>query len=415
MIEDTPLKQIKKWLREDQYEEKRGNGGKIEKIIITADNGGKCEIELKPYEGGVKTFESSNIHFIWCDEPPSQPIFEAMWARLVEFSGWLIVTGTTVQPDSKYLREMISGDGPLGHFSKFVDIQWIELTIWDNKTLTKQQIDEFVALYKPGTPMYKIRVLGQYSDLEGLVFPSFITEHTAEEGRKIYWHAHPRDYINEERKRHCVRIDGLDYGTDKPFALCNFYFEKNEGPDFETGKPTVDYTLRLEDEIYEGGTHDRQQAGYITERTKKHGIPVVNVADRQISGNPKDGKTTLHIYQEVIPPKYWPKWHMKEKDKRNPLQGLSKINDWFNRVNRVTGKPCFTINEMCINAIKEFNGLLYKSAAQISTARDGITKGPDHIVDLTRYIFSSGFLDNGMLYIKYGKDHSVVKEVLPYY
>lgn len=406
LLEDAPLKQLKKWLRTDQIEEKRGNAGKIEKLIITAANGGKTEIELKPYEAGVKAFESSNIHFIWCDEPPEQRIFEAMWARLVEFSGWIMVTATTVQADSKYLREMIEGDGALGHLRKLVAVDAVELTIWDNLTLTEQQIEEFVAMYPPGTPMHKIRVMGQYAEMEGLVFPSYMQWDIDIHGKRLYLNAFEPGEITDAIKARSIRVDYLDYGKDKPFTFLNAYFTQDKNAEH------IDYTLYIFAEIYMAGLEARAQGKLMRERLEKVGKPDFWFADKQIMGDNRvaQGIKIIDYYKEEIGEELYIIPRALERDKRDPVTGLTKVGEWASRINKVTGNPCLRVSMLCNNTNKEFMGLKWKTSNELSTGKPGVTKGPNHAVDPIRYGFASSLLDGGALYKKFGPNRKKVDD-----
>lgn len=406
LLEDAPLKQLQKWLRPDQYDLKRGNGGKIEKIVITAPNGGETHIELKPYEAGVKAFESSNIHFIWCDEPPEQRIFEAMWARLVEFSGWIMVTATTVQSDSKYLREMINGEGGLGHLRTQVAIDQIELTIWDNLTLTEQQIEEFVAMYPPGTPMHKIRVLGQYAEMEGLVFPGFMQFDIDISGKRMYINGFQPDELTPEVKARAIRIDYLDYGKDAPFTFLNAYFSQDKQGSL------VDYTLWIFAEIYQAGLEARAQGQLMRRRLEEIGSkPVIWFADKQIMGDNRvaQGLKIVDYYREEMG-EWFTTPRALEKDKRDPVTGLTKVGEWVNRENKVTRKPCLRISVLCNHTTKEFMNLKWKTSNELSTGKPGVTKGPNHAIDPIRYGFASGLLDNGLIYQKFGPNRPKIND-----
>lgn len=408
MIEETPLKELMKWLREDQYELKRGNAGKIDKIIITADNGGKTEITLKPYEAGVKAFESSNLHFIWCDEPPPENIFQAMWARLTAKRGWLMITATTVQADSKYLRELAEGSGSLKELRKVVDVDFVEFNIWDNKTLSQQQINEFIALYPPGTPMWKIRVMGQYAELEGLVFTTFMPyTYVQETGDKITWNAYEPDELTEPMKLNSVRFDTTDYGKDKPFSHGVHYFHEDRLM-LADQKELIDYTWFTEAELYEAGLEASQQAELIKQRLEEFGVPVIWVVDKQIMGDNRvaQGDRIVDIYREIIGEKLFPPVRGNEKDKRDPVTGLTKLSSqWVAGINKVTGKPRRRINIRCVSYIKEYMYLRWKPIKDMSTAKPGVTLGANHCIDPDRYTIASGLLDSGGLYQHYHRKY----------
>lgn len=385
MLEETPLQQLKKWLREDEWEEERGNGGKVDKLIIKSGNGLRAELTLKPYEAGVKAFESANIHFIWCDEPPVEQIFQAMWARLVEYSGWLLVTGTTVQRDSKYLRDLIQGEGPLGYLADKDLVEYTELDIWDNKVLSIQQIEDFIAMYPPGSPMYKIRVLGQYSEMEGAVFPTFQQHKERPDGTKYGWNTYEPGELTEDMKRKCLKLGTLDYGKADPFTFCNLYLSASG-------------TLYLDDEFYQSGLEATQQADAMTERIKKHGKPVLVVADAQINNKQGQGPSIHTHYQRQMPEEYFPHIRANIKDKQDLAGGLANLSDRITRVDPETKLPCLRINSRCKKAIFEFEQLTYRPANSLSKE---LTMGADHIIDPLRYLEQSGVLLDNLIYKKY--------------
>ena len=397
LIEQTTLIEFLKWLRPDQYKLVRGNGGRVEQVHVWAPNGGLTIVDLKPYEAGVKEFESSNIDWIWCDEPPTQPILEAMWARLVQYSGWLMVTATTVQPDSKYLRELAEGEGSLARLAREVHVDSIELTMCDNKLLSRKQFAEFVAMYPEGTPMYKIRVMGQYADSEGLVFPNFIT-HIDNGQERLCWNAYNPQDFDEEMRRKAVHFALADYGQDDPFTYLDSYLSKDVKGEI------VDYTWRIHVELYQSGLQARDQGKLIAQRIKEYGTPVLLCADKQILRQQAQGAPIWNFWEEEITAagQIAPAVRANEKDKRDPVTGLAALADWTARINRVTGKPCLLISTACPQTTKEFSGLLWKPASEYSNTRPGVTKGKDHAVDPCRYIVASGLLREGLLYKHYG-------------
>lgn len=391
--------QLEKWLTPEQYQGIKGQGGLIDRIIITAPNGGKTDITFKPYDAGVEAFESDNLHFIWCDEPPSLEIFEAMWARLVEFSGWLMITATTVQEESKYLDDMLKGEGPQAELYKRGLVQHTRMNMWENLNLSRRQIDEFISAFSSDSPMYKMRVMGEYAEKTGKVFKEF-TQFTFINDQPTNWNAYNPNEFTQFEKDKSGMIMGLDYGREDPFACGVLYQDENE-------------TIWLDDLIYQSGLEASVQADMINKLIERNTrIPTICVADRQINNNQAQGNSILSIYKQYIKPEYYMPFRCEEMDKRDPEGAIAWLGNKISTVNPKTGKPYFRINLKCTEALKEFEGLSWKLRKKDTIRQKELTKGKDHVIAFMRYIANSGILNEGFLYKQFVAGNSQVVRVV---
>ena len=122
------------------------------------------------------------------------------------------------------------------------------------------------------------------------------------------------------------------------------------------------------------------------------------------------GKRIIEHYREVIGEDLFPAFRGLEKDKRDPVTGLTNLSDWISSINKVTGRPRFRINIRCNESIKEHMHIRWKASKEMSSSREGVTLGADHCVDPNRYAVQSGLLNNGLLYKKFGPKDKRDKE-----
>jgi phage terminase large subunit-like protein len=389
--------QLKKWLPEDSYKEVKGVKSLTDIINIDLPNGAKATITIMPYEAGVKAFESGNINLIWCDEPPPMDFFDAIWGRMVATRGWLLITATTIQADSQYLDQMIKGEGPKAEFFHQGLVQHARMGIWDNKNLSRREINEFIMSFPVNSPMYRARVLGEFAELEGLVFPNFM-EFQIVDKQRINWNVYSPEEFTEKDKVKCARLDGADYGRDDPFALGNLYYAE-------------DGTLYLDDLIYKSGLEARDQGRLINAKCNEHGKPIVTIADCQVLNNQAQGPSILAIWIDEIEEKNRSIFRCEMSDKKDPVGSLALLGDLITRINPKTGKPYFRIHMRCREAIQEFMNLAWKPHNASSTRQKEYTKGKDHVIAFMRYIVASGVLENGALYQQFQYEKGKIIEL----
>ncbi len=113
VLEQTPLEELTKWLRPDQYKLMK-KGTYIDRVRIFVNKDDKdtySDFILKPYSGGVDIFESANISgIVICDEEIPEDIFRAMIPRMVAHGAWLL-NALTPTHGITYTKDIVEGAG----------------------------------------------------------------------------------------------------------------------------------------------------------------------------------------------------------------------------------------------------------------------------------------------------------------
>jgi len=378
--------QLKKFLKADSYNEIKGAKSLTDQILLTAPCGTPVEITMMPYEAGVKAFESGNIDLIWCDEPPPLGFFGAIWGRFTKTRGILLVTATTVQGDSQYLDQMINGEGPKEELYRMGLVEHVRMSVWDNMTLSLREIEEFVGGYTRDSWEYRSRVMGEYAEMEGLVFPG-VEEYKIIDGETVSWHAYDPTEFTQEMKDKCARVDGLDYGRGVEFANGNLFLEE-------------DGTIRYEAEIYQAGLEAADQARLMRQQWKEHGKPSIVVADAQIAGenHSHTGPSILQTYYSHIPMEETPMFRTEWSDKQDVQGSIAMLGNLLKTINPKTGKPMLRFNVRCRGALNEIKNLAWKPYNESSTQQKEYTKGKNHVIAFLRYLCKSGILQGNLMY-----------------
>jgi phage terminase large subunit-like protein len=172
------------------------------------DNG--SVVYIKSEEAGREKYGAAKIHWCWCDEEHSKPVWDEIKMRLIDYNGRVWTTMTPLKGKTwvyyKYLEntEGVDLKGPVVSYltksfnpvtRKVEDIEprairWdnknvsvLRMSIYDNynpNTLVSNLPAEALAEVEEenaGTSMYLARIHGEFVSVEGLVFDAFGFEH----------------------------------------------------------------------------------------------------------------------------------------------------------------------------------------------------------------------------------------------
>ena len=369
VLEQTPLEELTKWLRKDQWRLIR-KGTIIDRVRVYVkrekrdDDSIYSDYIFKPYSGGVDIFESANVSgCIMCDEEMPRDIFDAIIPRMVAHGAWLM-NALTPTHGITYMKDVLDGDGDYAGLKGANLVQSVQAKTEDNlanidpsmylamiarlavhdrngRLLAEDGsiIEDPSKLLDPKypkkpklTPMGKIRLSGDFASVDGRVYRIYRSLNGES------WHdAGIEELPNLDE---CVITAMSDYGRGDEFVFVLIAIDKNE-------------THWCFAEIYEKNMETHEQALAIYELCEKHGVrPVITVADSQIKNNKASGGTILQDYETVTFPMGHEKegqvilghnftlWHCSSKLKLNPpvaRQGIGQKLD----INPVTNKPFY--------------------------------------------------------------------------
>lgn len=191
--------------------------GVWDKIILR--NG--STIGFKSCEMSVKTFQGTNLDYVWFDEEPDYAIFRECKARLLDRKGDLWVTMTPLYGmDWSY-------DYFVDKEKKSKDAQVFTASMWDNaKSKGGYLDDEEIRRFEDSIPdpiERRIRVYGEYLNQAGRIYKQF--------DRNIH--------CLEQLPRHFVQQDG----TMSPHF--DYYVVIDTGRAFAAGYFLVDYLANV--------------------------------------------------------------------------------------------------------------------------------------------------------------------------
>lgn len=154
---------------------------------FTLINGASCE--FKTYRQAVVSFQGDDLDVIWFDELPPLPIFLEAQKRLWDRGGTILVTATSVEGVTPFVREILASattkatryaglakrELPTYQQNKAFgcDIHYLWTT--DNPYIDQEQIERDAA--KMPQSEIELRIYGIPSNLAGVVYPNFSTVH----------------------------------------------------------------------------------------------------------------------------------------------------------------------------------------------------------------------------------------------
>lgn len=369
VLEQTPLEELTKWLRKDQWRLIR-KGNVIDRVRVYVKREKKDDDSIysdyifKPYSGGVDIFESANVSgCIMCDEEMPRDIFDAIIPRMVAHGAWLM-NALTPTHGITYMKDVLDGDGDYAGLKGADLVQSVQAKTQDNilniepsmylamiarlavhnrdgKLIAEDGsiIEDPKRLLDPNfkkkpklTPMGKIRLDGDFASVDGRVYRIYRSLQGSS------WHDAGLEELPNLKE--CVITAMCDYGRGDDFVFVLIAIDKNDTHWFFA-------------EIYEKNLETHEQALAIYDLCEKHDVrPVITVADSQVTNNMASGGTILQSYLEAVFPlghqregevilgHRFTLWYCKSKLKKNPpvaRQGIGQKLD----INPKTGKPYY--------------------------------------------------------------------------
>jgi phage terminase large subunit-like protein len=147
----------------------RNQQGALTKAILK--NG--SILDLKSHDQDLKVFEGSDYDYLWCDEPPPEPAFKALFRGLTDRGGTATITGTPItQPWIHDLYQKAKLDKTNMYWAEFVDTADNVINIGEgNSELGEKRIREFADLLDPEER--EARIKGRFLHLQGLIFKAW--------------------------------------------------------------------------------------------------------------------------------------------------------------------------------------------------------------------------------------------------
>ena len=391
VIEETPLQELRKWLRPDQWKLIK-KGMTVDRIRIYPDPNERdlySDFILKPYEGGVDIFESANINgVILADEEIPEDIFRAMIPRMVAHGAWLL-NALTPTHGLTYTKDVLEGKGQYAGFQADKLVDWVEVTTQANienidrkmyftmiraygvhndkgqlLDVFNRPIENLDDILLPGGPEPKlsaegeVRLKGKFTSLTGKVYPNF-KRRVGGKG----WHVF--DIEELPNLDECRFFAFSDYGRRDPFVFCLVAVDR-------------DNTHWVLEEEYTTDLETYDQALAIRRICDNWEVrPLMVVADCQIKDRKATGGKIIDDYLNaryklsgeeegvngtgplILGPNFTT-WRAKYEDKMSPATARADIGRMLD-VNPKTGKPSIRFNEaLCSKTIRCIENLQWK-------------------------------------------------------
>jgi hypothetical protein len=132
-------------------------------------------------EQGPMQFEGSKLDAVGFDEPPSRPVFAAVWRGLTDFYSPWWMTFTPLGPNAPWLYEEFWRPDRK-------DVERVEVQIDDNVFLSREARDEFEAGLTCSEEEKEARLSGRFGFLTYKAFPTYADIH------HIPYHPIPREW-----------------------------------------------------------------------------------------------------------------------------------------------------------------------------------------------------------------------------
>jgi hypothetical protein len=411
VIEQTPIEELTKWLRPDQWK-KITKGTTLERIRIFIDDSHEIysDFIIKPYEGGVDIFESANINgVIVADEEIPEDIFRAMIPRMVAHGAWLF-NALTPTHGLTYTKDLLDGRGDYAGMKADNLVASVEVETKANiENIDKKMYLTMVRAYgshndkgqlldiygnpipdinmilQPNGPEPKlspegeIRLKGRFTSLTGKVYPNFKRRINADN-----WHVFD---MHELPDLNTCKFFGIsDYGRRDPFVFCLIAVDNTN-------------THWVLEEEYTPNLETYDQAAAIRRICDNwEARPIMVVADCQIKDRKAVGGTILNDYLtarfriggetegengkgELILGDNFTTWRARYEDKLSPATARADLGRLLD-VNPLTDKPYIRFNEsLCGKTINCLERLQWKKTG----VQEITSNADDHAEAALRY------------------------------
>lgn len=175
------------------YNKANGFGLNSSLELFLPDGRGSVKVVFKSEEQDLQKFESSSVNGVIWTEAEREDVFDALWPRLVDTRGWMLIDYLPTQP--WHYTRLKNHDNESWYHTIF--------SMMDNRhNLPEGTIEQFMATNTQET--IDLRVHGKYKITEGIVYKQFNPERHVVEPFEI--------------PKHWPRFRALDHGYDHPAA-----------------------------------------------------------------------------------------------------------------------------------------------------------------------------------------------------
>lgn len=165
-IKQKIIPELKFWFPNGKYKTSKGSKD-FESIFIT-DTG--WHIDLMTYDQDVKEFESVDLGFFWCDEPPPELIYKALVSRLRR-GGIGMITATPLTGSAWMYDALLTKAQPGQRAVTQADVEENCIEHGTRGILKHADIEKMISEYSAEDR--QARVFGKFQHLTGLVFKKF--------------------------------------------------------------------------------------------------------------------------------------------------------------------------------------------------------------------------------------------------
>lgn len=191
-----PLDAIVGWNR------RQGTANALDSVSVKHVNGGTSTLLFKAYEQGRAKWQANTIDLVWFDEEPPQDIYSEGITRTTATKGLVMMTFTPLLGMSEVVRRFLNETSP--------DRSVTTMTIYDVEHIAKEDVEREIAKYPEHERDARARgipILGS-----GRIFPVAEERIVVDPIRIPDW---------------WVRIGGLDFGWDHPFAAVEVVWDRD--------------------------------------------------------------------------------------------------------------------------------------------------------------------------------------------
>lgn len=174
----------------------------LDSVVVRHVSGGNSTLGFKSYDQGRQKWQGETLDLVWFDEEPEEDIYTEGLTRTNATGGMSFLTFTPLLGMSDVVRRFLMEESP--------DRNVTTMTIEDAEHYTPEQREQIIRSYpahERDARAKGIPILGS-----GRIFP------LADEEISVA----PFDI-----PVHWVRIGGLDFGYDHPFAACELAWDRD--------------------------------------------------------------------------------------------------------------------------------------------------------------------------------------------
>jgi phage terminase large subunit-like protein len=238
----------------------RGITDAYDTIQVRHASGGVSVARFKSYEQGRTKFQGESIDWGWADEEPPEDVYAEFLTRTVATGGMCFVTFTPLKGRSSVVSRFLDEVSP--------DRGVVSMTIDDALHIPISERERIIAGYLPHER--EARARGVPTLGSGRIFQ--VSEETISEA------------AIERVPPHWVKLWGLDFGIDHPFAAALLLWDR------DNDVIHLHHTIRMKD----GGP--LQHA--VPLKAVAAGVPIAWPHDGNVRGDRNTGETMAQLYKK---------------------------------------------------------------------------------------------------------------------